>query len=446
MTRGVFGMVRRWPGRWHRRFRLWRRGRPFWGGLLLILAGAELWSSTSMSPLHFEISFGPQAYLTILLPVALVLCGLLAWITPQHRHFYSIIGTLTALYSLLGLNLGGLFLGMLLGIIGGSLTFAWTPVVPRPAEAPPEVAGPAGDVAAAGDTTPEQPAMPRQSTGPLTDSTPGADQIAPVQAPRQPPRTFVVAVLPLLLAGAAAVPLATVAQGTEPCTTQTVAETPSPSPSPEPTSSPEPCEPEPPATTEPPSTTEPPGPPPTGAAPATEPPATGELGGGDSASPSPEPSLTPPPEVPVPPDHPLVSTDPSLMTADRLDLVGFRFEGIAELPTAEGTITTLKFTFDRATAADAVLISNRRGDPQTVTADPLVLSGDVVFYASRFTGRALGILPVTLDPDSPGLLEELLQLVDLPLPIYFTEVEQELVFTTGGQLTATGFGQTGAAA
>lgn len=201
---------------------------------------------------------------------------------------------------------------------------------------------------------------------------------------------------------------------------------PSPSPEPEPSGAPSP---------------EPTGDPTDGP---TSTPTDGPTGGppaSDDPGPSPEPSLTPPPEVPVPPGQPLVSSDPSLVTADLLELNGFVFEGIAELPTAEGTIATLKFRFDRAVNRDFTMVSNQRSDPVTITADTLTLSGDVEFYASRFTGRALGLIPVTLDPQDPGLLEQLLQLIDLPLPIFFTDVEQELVFTHGATLTASGFRQ-----
>lgn len=453
-----------------------------------MLAGGQLWLSTSLNPLHFEISFGPTGFLVVLLPLALLLCGLLAWLTPQHRYFYGIIGMVTALYSLLGLNLGGWFFGMLFGIIGGSLVVGWTPVTPRPPETT-DVA-PDGDQADAGragghqaddgdtwhddewhddewhedtrtDGDTEDPTAPR-TIGLLHDETPGRDQVAPVRAPRQPPRSFVVAAVPLMLTGALAVPMVTVAPDGGPCPPETAAESettdaesdgdesgdsllgwlldgllgggedeedpdPSPTASPAPTPSPTPCPPDvdPTPTTGPTSTT---GPGPT-----------------DQPSPppssSPEPSLTPPPEVPVPPDHPLVSSDPSVITADRLELEGFVFDGIAELPTAEGTITTLKFSFDSATNTSFHMVTNSENDASTITADPLVISGDVEFYASRFEGRALGVIPITLDPQSPGFLEELLKLVDLPLPVFFTDVEQELVFTHGAELTATGFAQ-----
>lgn len=166
-----------------------------------------------------------------------------------------------------------------------------------------------------------------------------------------------------------------------------------------------------------------------------------EATGSESPEPTPAPELTPPPLLAVPSDQPLVSADPALMTANRLDLRGFRFEGIVDLPTAEGAITTLKFTFDRASNTNFTLVTNRASDPQTITADTLVLSGDVEFYASRLSGNALGFIPMTLEADSPTLIVDLLELINLPLPIFFTDVEQELVFTHGATLTATGFGQ-----
>jgi len=116
------------------RFRHWRRRRPFWGGYLLLLAGVELFLSANLTLGDIEVHIGPQGFLSYLLPLILVLCGVLAWYTPAQRLFYGILGLLTALYSLLGLNLGGFFVGMLFGIIGGALTIAWAPVRLPPTE------------------------------------------------------------------------------------------------------------------------------------------------------------------------------------------------------------------------------------------------------------------------------------------------------------------------
>jgi hypothetical protein len=109
------------------RFRQWRWHRPFWGGLFLILAGLELFFSANLTLADMEVHFGQDGYLSYLLPIILLICGALAWATPAQRLFYGIIGLVTALYSFLGLNLGGFGIGMLIGIVGGALTIAWGP-------------------------------------------------------------------------------------------------------------------------------------------------------------------------------------------------------------------------------------------------------------------------------------------------------------------------------
>jgi hypothetical protein len=122
------------------KFRRWRRHRPFWGGLFLILSAVELFFSANMSLGGIEVHIGPQGFLSYLLPVIIIICGLLSWFTPQQRLFYGIVALLSALYSFIGLNLGGFFVGMLLGILGGALVIAWGPPRNRPGqetEAPP---------------------------------------------------------------------------------------------------------------------------------------------------------------------------------------------------------------------------------------------------------------------------------------------------------------------
>jgi hypothetical protein len=418
--------------------------------VFLLLGGVQLFLSTQLSLIDFEISFGPEGFLAVLLPVLLLLCGVLLWVTPQYRHFYSIIGTLTAVYSLLGLNLGGWFLGMLFGIVGGALGFAWTPVTPapgapdaaEPSPGPEPEAGPEPEPEPEPEADPDRPTaeLPAQlpagtaGTGPLTDQPPGQDQIAPVRAPRPDPRSYAALSLPLLMIGTlagAALP-ATPADHClipipvlcwhepepEPEPAGTPTPTPTPSGSPSPTGPPAPE----------------PGPDPTGEPSAPDPPG----GPGPTATPDPTPTPTPVPTLDPPPDVPLVSANPALMTADRLTQENFRFEGITELPTASGPIEVLKFSFTRSTATNfALAATTDGGDTTLVTADPLVISGDVTFYTSRFQGRLFGVLPLELTPDSP--LVDLLELVGIPLPVVFTDVSLDLVFTQGAELTATGF-------
>jgi hypothetical protein len=46
---------------------------------------------------------------------------------PVHRVFYGVISLVVSVYSLIGVNLGGFFIGMLLGSVGGVMVVAWMP-------------------------------------------------------------------------------------------------------------------------------------------------------------------------------------------------------------------------------------------------------------------------------------------------------------------------------
>jgi hypothetical protein len=102
----------------------WRRTRPFWGGLLIILGGAEMLLS-EQAPLPIVIHVGVQGLAGYLVPIVLVLCGVLLWLSPSQQTFYSVLAVVLALGSWITSNLGGFFVGLLLGVIGGALAFAW---------------------------------------------------------------------------------------------------------------------------------------------------------------------------------------------------------------------------------------------------------------------------------------------------------------------------------
>jgi Family of unknown function (DUF6114) len=114
------------PRRARLAFRRWRRSRPFWGGLLVTLGGAEI-TFTEKAAFKVVVHVGLYGLAGYLLPMILILCGLLTIFNPQQRTFYSILSVLLSLGTWLTSNLGGFFLGMLLGIIGGSLAFGWAP-------------------------------------------------------------------------------------------------------------------------------------------------------------------------------------------------------------------------------------------------------------------------------------------------------------------------------
>jgi Family of unknown function (DUF6114) len=107
-------------------FRRWRRTRPFWGGFLVVLGGVEI-TFTEKAPFEVVVHVGLYGLAGYLLPVILILCGLLILFNPQQRTFYSILSVLLALGTWLTSNLGGFVIGMILGIVGGSLAFGWAP-------------------------------------------------------------------------------------------------------------------------------------------------------------------------------------------------------------------------------------------------------------------------------------------------------------------------------
>jgi hypothetical protein len=152
-----------------RAFRAWRRSRPFWGGLLLLLAGLELLAIPLLSVLahgsvKVVIYIGVGGVFGVLIGGLLVACGLLIWFHPVQRIFYAIAGVLLAVASFVATNLGGFFVGMLLGVTGASLSFGWTP-------------GP-GRLAGQHRPRPRRPGSPSEGLDLVLDSRPGGESAA----------------------------------------------------------------------------------------------------------------------------------------------------------------------------------------------------------------------------------------------------------------------------
>lgn len=108
-------------------FRAWRRKRPFVGAVLTALAGIEMFFSGQLDLGNIHVQVGIEGLQSTIIPVLLVTLGLLAMFNQVHRIFYGVISLAVAVYSLIGLNLGGFFVGMLLAAVGGVLVVSWMP-------------------------------------------------------------------------------------------------------------------------------------------------------------------------------------------------------------------------------------------------------------------------------------------------------------------------------
>ncbi|MES2171461.1 MAG: DUF6114 domain-containing protein [Actinomycetota bacterium] len=109
------------------KFVAWRKRRPFVGAVLTIVAGIEMFFSSQLDIGKFHVQLGIEGFQATIIPIIMVLLGLLAMLMPAHRIFYGVISLVVSVYSLIGVNLGGFVIGMLLGAIGGILTVAWAP-------------------------------------------------------------------------------------------------------------------------------------------------------------------------------------------------------------------------------------------------------------------------------------------------------------------------------
>lgn len=124
---------------WHRSdgarswFRAFRRTRPFWGGLWIVVGG-WLIVRLSMVPLQVVLSAGTAGFGGWLTGGGLIVCGLIAWAMPSQRYVAGVIAILLAVASLVLSNLGGMFLGMAFGVIGAAMVLSWGPKGTQAAE------------------------------------------------------------------------------------------------------------------------------------------------------------------------------------------------------------------------------------------------------------------------------------------------------------------------
>ena len=134
---------------WRRAFRHWRRTRPFWAGVITLAAAYELIAVPNLSLGGLTFQQGIAGIGTWLMAALMALMALVMWFQPHLRVIAGVSTILFALASFLTSNLGGFLLGMLLGLVGGSLAVAWDFAKPK-AETPAEHVA-AGDEPSDGD-------------------------------------------------------------------------------------------------------------------------------------------------------------------------------------------------------------------------------------------------------------------------------------------------------
>jgi hypothetical protein len=431
-------------------FRRWRRSRPFWGGLLLVLGGLEmllipLTGVLARGQIKLVIYVGIGGVFGILIGALLIACGLALWFSPVHKTFYAIAGLLLSLLSFIGTNLGGFFIGMLLGIVGGSLAFAWTPGLVRAAEpAPPSdpdvrsAAGldvltgdsdPAGDPHPDDDTDPDQPL--RADWG-LSEPRHGRRRRSSWAA-----RSLAVAAL-LTVAAVAALTGGGRASAAEvhPARSQSgqgcilfVICSPSPSASPAPS----------PSSSSGSGSLPIPNVLPTGGG---LPSAVAGLGGTSPASGAPGSTGAakgPNNKKAQGTQGLVVASEPSVITANSATLDGLAYQGAVAMPVSGGgTVTMMKFTMTSQQLSDLDLTVAGAGGSLVTAATSASFSGDVVLYATRLTGQLAGV-PLTLTPgNAESTLLQLLKSLTPLVPVTLTNVtaNQPVVLGNSGAISA----------
>ncbi|WP_370415761.1 DUF6114 domain-containing protein [Streptomyces fradiae] len=110
-------------------FRRWRRTRPFWAALWTGLGGFVI-LFLPLAPLGKILQIGVGGIAGMAGGVLLMAMALLILFLPSQRHTAGVIAVIAGVASFPLSNLGGLFLGMFLAVLGGAMAFSWLPEKP----------------------------------------------------------------------------------------------------------------------------------------------------------------------------------------------------------------------------------------------------------------------------------------------------------------------------
>lgn len=120
------GVTRPRKGLWHS-LRYFMKSRPFWGCLILAAGGWFVMRPIVGSSFEMLMHMGTRGAAVYVLGGGMMLAAAIAFVAPSQRYFPAVMAAVFSVASLPLANLGGWLIGMVLGIIGSGLVFAWTP-------------------------------------------------------------------------------------------------------------------------------------------------------------------------------------------------------------------------------------------------------------------------------------------------------------------------------
>ena len=122
-------------------------------------------------------------------------------------------------------------------------------------------------------------------------------------------------------------------------------------------------------------------------------------------------------------------------------MTGMAYDGVADVPTANGTVLMLKFSMSTMTlAGGTTLTATSAGQTLVIRNSSLAFSGNVTLYTTKFSGVlvVLGVptVTVTFTPQNPppSVLPDMTfdsVTTDQPLTLANSLVAQNLLITSG---------------
>lgn len=110
-----------------RNFTRFRRTRPFWGAVILAAGGYFVGAPLLGGSFAFYTTTGADSIIPLVLAFGMCAAAGVAMFAPSQRLFPALVAAAFSVASLPLANLGGWLLGMLFGIAGSSMIFAWAP-------------------------------------------------------------------------------------------------------------------------------------------------------------------------------------------------------------------------------------------------------------------------------------------------------------------------------